>query len=208
MDALFNDKPFDLTDKPDSVRTIHARYEDIQEHFPEALKGPALPFFIDWPLGKVTLVEITAFSDEDAYAIFETMNDRGLSLSPTDMLKGYQLAIIDGDEAKLAANALWKQRILDLVSVGREEEADFSKAWLGTQHAQTIRERKPGATNQDLERIGTTFHKWVREETSRSGLKKRIDFREFVEVQFDRFSQHYIRLRRAAKEFTPGLEYV
>ena len=40
------------------------------------------------------LVEITAYSDEDAYTIFETMNDRGLSLTPTDMLKGYLLANI------------------------------------------------------------------------------------------------------------------
>ena len=43
---------------------------------------------------KVRLFEIRAASDEDAYTIFETMNDRGLSLTPLDMLKGYLLANI------------------------------------------------------------------------------------------------------------------
>ena len=36
------------------------------------------------------------------------MNDRGLSLNPTDMLKGYLLANIRDNEAKERANTLWK----------------------------------------------------------------------------------------------------
>ena len=55
------------------------------------------------------MVEITAYSDEDAYMIFETMNDRGLSLSPTDMLKGYLLANID-EAKRTAANTRWRQK--------------------------------------------------------------------------------------------------
>jgi uncharacterized protein with ParB-like and HNH nuclease domain len=50
------------------------------------------------------LVEITAYSDEDAYTIFETMNDRGLSLSPTDMLKGFLLANIEDPAKRLDAS--------------------------------------------------------------------------------------------------------
>ena len=50
--------------------------------FPEELRDDALPYFIDWLLENVHLVEITAYSDDDAYTIFETMNDRGLSLTP------------------------------------------------------------------------------------------------------------------------------
>lgn len=64
------------------------RYHDLEVYFPEELRDAALPYFIDWLLENVHLVEITAYSDDDAYTIFETMNDRGLSLSPTDMLKG------------------------------------------------------------------------------------------------------------------------
>lgn len=35
------------------------------------------------------MVEIVAYSDENAYTIFETMNDRGLNLTPSEMLKGF-----------------------------------------------------------------------------------------------------------------------
>ncbi len=66
-------------------------------------------YFIDWLLENVHLVEITAYSDDDAYTIFETMNDRGLSLSPTDMLKGYLLANID-PAARASTNNRWRDR--------------------------------------------------------------------------------------------------
>jgi len=87
MEALFDQQAFDVNGGSESVRNLLARYQDIEESFPEELRGVALPYFIDWLIENVHLVEITAFSDDDAYTIFETMNDRGLSLSPTEMLK-------------------------------------------------------------------------------------------------------------------------
>jgi uncharacterized protein with ParB-like and HNH nuclease domain len=95
MEALFNEQPFDPIGKAESVANLIGRYQDVEEYFPDELKDKALPYFIDWLKDKVHIVEITAYSDEDAYTIFETMNDRGLSLSATDMLKGYLLANID-----------------------------------------------------------------------------------------------------------------
>ena len=89
MEALFEQQAFDPTDKQESVQNIIARYQDIEALFPNDLRDEALPYFIDWLIEKVYLVEITAFSDDDAYTIFETMNDRGLRLSATDMVKGY-----------------------------------------------------------------------------------------------------------------------
>ncbi|MGD1907613.1 MAG: DUF262 domain-containing protein [Leptolyngbyaceae cyanobacterium] len=87
MEALFEGKSYDTTDKVESVVNLVGRYQDIDEVFPEELREKPLPYFVDWLLEKVNLVEITAYADEDAYTIFETMNDRGLSLSATDMLK-------------------------------------------------------------------------------------------------------------------------
>jgi uncharacterized protein with ParB-like and HNH nuclease domain len=88
MDVFLNGQPFDLTDRTESLQNLYQRYQDLEQSFPVELRGEALPYFIDWLLENVHLVEITAYSDDDAYTIFETMNDRGLSLSPTDMLKG------------------------------------------------------------------------------------------------------------------------
>ena len=94
MNALFNGDSFDDAEQPESVLNILARFQDIEEELPEALTGDALPYFADWLIENVHFVEITAYSDADAYTIFETMNDRGLSLTPTDMLKGYLLATL------------------------------------------------------------------------------------------------------------------
>ena len=65
-----------------------AAYTNIYEFFPETIDKNALPYFIDWLQNKIIVVEIIADSDENAYTIFETMNDRGLSLTPTEMPKG------------------------------------------------------------------------------------------------------------------------
>jgi len=132
MEALYSDKKeqIDLTDASESVRNLVSRYTDIEENFPEELRQEALPYFIWWLQQKVVLVEIIAFSDEDAYTIFETMNDRGLSLSPTDMLKGYLLANVNGTNNKDQLNELWKERLYDLIKISKEDEADFFKAWL------------------------------------------------------------------------------
>ncbi len=209
IESLYNNQTYESSDveQPESVRSISARYSDIVENFPDTLKNGSLPYFIDWLVDNVDLVEITAYSDDEAYTIFETMNDRGLSLSPTDMLKGYLLANITDPNEREKANELWKKRLLELIAIQGKEEEDFFKAWLRSKYADTIREGKKGAVNKDYEKIGA-FHKWVREEKDRIGLKRSDDYRDFVMRQFDRFASHYVRIRQAAQKLTPGMEYV
>ncbi len=208
LEALYNNQPFNANGNPESVHNIAARYDDIVDNFPETLENGALPFFIDWLKDNVDLVEITTYSDDEAYTIFETMNDRGLSLSPTDMLKGYLLANITNAEERAKANDLWKNRLSELSKSGKEEDADFFKAWLRAKYADSIRERRKGATNKDFDIIGTTFHKWVHDESKRIGLRSSTDFRDFVMNRFRSFSGHHIRVRQAARQLTPGLEYI
>jgi hypothetical protein len=119
MDALYTGQMTETVEQSESVANIVARYQDITKHFPEELKGDALPYFKDWLIENVHLVEITAYSDEDAYTIFETMNDRGLSLTPTDMLKGYLLANITDGDVRLGASKVWRDRIAECQQVGR-----------------------------------------------------------------------------------------
>lgn len=153
MEALYEGVPFDLLDRSESVQNLVQRYRDLETCFPQELRDDALPYFIDWLLENVHLVEITAYSDDDAYTIFETMNDRGLSLSPTDMLKGYLLANISEDK-RTQANIRWRDRIRELNDAGKEIESDCFKAWLRSQYATRIRERKKGAKPEDFDRIG------------------------------------------------------
>jgi hypothetical protein len=209
MEALFNQQsPFEEADQPESVRNILARYRTIEEHFPANLTTDALPFFVDWLIENVHLVEITAHSDDDAYTIFETMNDRGLSLTATDMLKGYLLANIGDSDMRMRAATVWKDRISALVHHDKDEDADAIKAWLRGQHASTIRERKKNAVPQDFDRIGTEFHRWVRDNTKALGLERSTDFAGFIERDLAFYTGQYLRLRKASHELTPGLETV
>lgn len=207
MEALFEGKPFDTTDQSESVQNIHERYQDMESHFPAELQGDALPYFADWLTEKVYLVEISAYSDEDAYTIFETMNDRGLSLSPTDMLKGYLLANMDPGR-RTQANNLWRQRVQELTTQSDDHGADFFKAWLRSQYAASIRERSKGATPEDFDRIGTEFHRWVRERREELGLKSLEDFFAFTCRDFDFYSKQYKLVRQAQSGPLDGLEHV
>jgi hypothetical protein len=207
MDALYEGQPFDVADRPESVQNLVQRYRDLETYLPEELREEALPYFIDWLLENVHLVEITAYSDDDAYTIFETMNDRGLSLSPTDMLKGYLLANIE-EAKRTSANIRWRDRIRELNEAGKEVESDCFKAWLRSQYATKIRERKKGAKPEDFDRIGTEFHRWLRDAALAVGLKHSDDFFRFIDRDFDFYSRQYLRLIEAAQKPVASLEHV
>ena len=208
MNALFNGDSFDDAGQPESVLNILARFQDIEDELPEALTGAALPYFADWLIENVHFVEITAYSDADAYTIFETMNDRGLSLTPTDMLKGYLLANITVTDRRNEASRVWRDRVAALQQLGKEEDADAVKAWLRSQHAQTIRERKRGAQPRDFDLIGTEFHRWVRDHEEPLSLTASPAFGCFIQEDFQFYSRWYERIRQAAETLTPGLEAI
>jgi hypothetical protein len=208
MDALYAGQTFEENGQSESVTNILGRYRDIEEQFPNGLRADALPFFADWLLENVHLVEITAYSDEDAYTIFETMNDRGLSLTPTDMLKGYLLANITDADVRNRASKVWRERITEFQEWGKEEDADAIKSWLRSQHSQKIRERKKGAKPEDFDLLGTEFHRWVRDQEKVLGLTSSSNFARFIERDFDFYARQYLRLRWAGWELLEGLEAV
>lgn len=195
MESLFNDQEFDPTGRHESVQNIVARYRDIEAHFPEDFTGGALPYFVDWLIENVHLVEITAYSDEDAYTIFETMNDRGLSLTPLDMLKGFILANITDEQKKVQASQIWKARVTALVEWGKDVDADAFKAWLRSQYANSTRERRKGAAPGDFDRLGSEFHRWIKDNQKDIGLLLGGDgFYRFVQRDMDFYTRTYEEL--------------
>lgn len=207
MVALYEDIPFDTTNCSISVQNMIGRYRDLESCFPDEVRADALPYFVDWLLENVHIVEITAHSDDDAYTIFETMNDRGLSLSPTDMLKGYLLANID-DYKRLKAHEIWRERIHTLTDSGKEAPADCLKAWFRSQYSTNIRERKKGARPRNFDRIGTEFHRWIRDESASIGLKQSDDFYRFVTCEFEFYSRQYSTIIEASEKFVKDLEHI
>lgn len=208
MEALFNQKPFDPNGNDASVRNVAARYEDIAGYLPEDLTGDALPYFLDWLIENVHMVEITAYADNDAYTIFETMNDRGLSLTPTEMLKGYLLTNITDPTKRNQANDMWRGRVQEINKLGKDVEPDAIKAWLRSCYAKKIRQSTKGAVPEDFDLIGTEFHRWVHDNDDELGLNTSDDFFTFINRDFRFYTRWYIRLIEAARHPTPGFEHV
>jgi hypothetical protein len=124
------------------------------------------------------------------------------------MLKGYLLANITDATTRNRASGIWKDRIAELGELGKEEDADAIKSWLRSQYAESIRERKRGATPLDFDLIGTEFHRWVRDHEKRLKLESSKDFARLVERDFSSYAHQYLRVRNAAETLTPGLECV
>ncbi|HRH97934.1 MAG TPA: DUF262 domain-containing protein [Prosthecobacter sp.] len=192
-----------------STLNMADRYSDIAEVFPGEIKERCLPFFIDWLKYNVVLVEIIAYSDDNAYTIFETMNDRGLNLTPTEMLKGYILSRIVQDKTRSKANEEWKKAMRSLGEHEKDEDQRFFQAWLRASFADTIRPGSAGSQNEDFEKIGTRFHSWVRENLKKMNLdpERSEDFERYVFEDFKFYRNAYLRVLKAQYTLTPELQH-
>lgn len=208
LSSILEEADFDAEGQPASIQNLCNRYETIRTRFPDDLLGPVLPYFSDWLQNRVMLVDIVASDQHMALEIFETMNDRGLRLSNTDMLKSFLLSEMRDEDTIRDLNERWRRRITELVDFEPNADAEFIKAWLRGNYAQTQRKRKSKAAPRDFEVIGTAFHKWVRDNRNEIGLGRSSDYRRFVEHEFLRLSDRYLQLRLACWEPDSGFEAV
>lgn len=208
MNAIFNDQPFDTTNVGESVKNLYGRYTDIIDVFPnDDITDNMLLHFCDWLAEKVFFIEIVATTEQDAHKVFVTMNDRGLSLTSTEMLKGYLLSEIKDDSKREKLNNIWKDKVFSLKKDDDKGDETFIKAWLRAQYAETIRETKAGAVNQDFDIIGGSFHKWVRDERDKLGLSTTDDFELFI-MKFSKFADVYRKIREAENTFAEKTKYI
>jgi len=213
LEKLFLTGSYTKKDDDDaSTINMSDRYTDITACFPDEIGKDEviLPFFIDWIKYNVVLVEIVAYSDENAYTIFETMNDRGLNLTPTEMLKGFLLSRFSTTSKRDKANEQWKMAVNELKEYESNEDQSFFQSWLRACYADTIRPGKAGSQNEDFEKIGTRFHSWFRENLPKIGLDPETpeDFEQFIGTHFKFYHSAYLRILEARWNFVPGLEHV
>lgn len=211
LEELYLYGNYEPTDEDDeSTRNMAARYLDIVNNFPEEIKSDALPYFIDWLKFNVMLVEIIAYTDENAYTIFETMNDRGLNLSPTEMLKGFILSRFNDRSKRQRANEFWRKSMQELHEFDKDEDLRFFQAWLRGQYAESIRPGRADSKNEDFEKIGTRFHSWVRDNLERLGLQNNDNgaYEDFINVKFKFFLSAYKKILYAGIKYRNDLPNV
>ena len=215
MQALW-DQNRAYTSENESNKNLLARYSDIEELFPDDLKGEALPYFIYWLKGKVLLLEIDTPSEDEAHTIFLTMNDRGLSLNSAEMLKAYIIQQVD-EADRDTVNKVWQQNITRIKNafdsqtsgVIKAEDVDFISAWLRAKYANSIRETKKGAEDRDFELLGEKFHNWVRlNARTEMQLTQPKQYKELVTIEMSLMTSLYLRIKAYSDKLTPGYEAV
>ncbi len=184
--ALLNDNTYAPSHSDSSsVKNIVERYADIAELWDDELT-PAIQNFAYWLVNKTLFSRVVADNEAFAYVIFETMNDRGLSLTQIEMLRSFLLANVlesrrgeaidrfDGIENRLK-------------TIQPKAASDFFKVFLRGHHAEDLSQKDPAT---DFNRIGSEFHRWVRDNGHRLGLVSPQGFLEFVD-RLDYFSRVY-----------------
>lgn len=177
------------------VQNIVDRYNDISECWNDKITEKNVVNFAYWIKEKVVFSKVWTNSDEFAYVIFETMNDRGLSLTQVEMLRSYLLANIDASE-RTKAMELFDETVKRLVGIKlsskSKAEFEFFKMYLRGHYAEDFSQTKNSTS--DFVRIGKEFHRWVRDnDKGLLKLKSSADYVLFIE-KIAYFSKQYEKI--------------
>lgn len=196
MLGLFENGAYEPTDIDRShVQKIVDRYNDISECWNEKINEANAASFAYWVLEKVMFSKVWANSDDFAYVIFETMNDRGLSLTHVEMLRSYLLANIDAssrDDALVKFDTTIDKLTAIKLPSKSKAESEFFKIFLRSHYAEDFSQ---GKDSSDFVRIGNAFHRWVRENEKLLKLKKSADYVNFVD-EIEYFAKKYALIQQ------------
>ena len=194
MKSLYENGEYSVkSSDPISVQNLVDRFSDIDECWRiDVINDSNIVWFMYWLKEKIMFSKVWTNSDEFAYVIFETMNDRGLSLTQIEMLRSYLLANID--EAKRNSimnefdNIIKRLTAINLSSKSKAE-FEFFKIYFREHYANNLSQAKN--TSSDFVKIGKEFHRWVRDSSKELGLNTSDDFIEFVN-RIIYFAEKYI----------------
>ena len=201
MLSLFNTGEYEVPkNATPSVVNLVNRYADIAECWDKRINETNIIPFVYWLKEKVMFSKVWTNSDEFAYVIFETMNDRGLSLTQVEMLRSYLLANIT-DDARDAAMAEFDGIIRSLsqikLSSKSKAEFEFFKMYFRGHYAEDLSQSKNSTS--DFVRIGKEFHRWVSENSKKLGLVKSVDYVEFIH-RIKYFADVYLKINTLIQE--------
>lgn len=210
-----DDDKLKIDEKVDSIsnitsgtRQLYNVFSSIENYLSEDISENLLPWFIDYLIQKVYLFEIGVPSEQNGHTVFVTMNDRGLKLSPIDLLKGYLLSKIQDDGANQAAHAKWVECVRMLGQIGSDEDSTFFKTWLRARYANSMRGKSKGDSAGDFDLIGEAYHRWIITNSSNIGLNNSDDYYDFVRNEISVYASHYEKIKKAESKFDPEFPHV
>jgi len=136
------------------------------------------------------------------------MNDRGLNLTPTEMLKGYVLSRITDKKHRNEINSIWKVEIQKLHEFDENADQVFFQAWFRAKYAVTIRPGKADSEDKDFELIGSRFHNWFKDSHKTIfKLQTSDDFYVFFKDQFPFFVKWFINIWNVENNFNKSMPH-
>ncbi|HHT9138734.1 MAG TPA: DUF262 domain-containing protein [Candidatus Wunengus sp. YC60] len=196
---------YNLSGKSLSINNLIGRYEDIGALLSEKTQNGALQQFIVWLKQNVIFSQIITYSDEDAYRIFEAMNDRGLDLTYTEMLKGYLLVKVEDEEKISELNKIWKETTNKINLCGENEDLKFFTAFFRAKYAKTTGQKIKDVEEGDFERIGSNFYRWLIQNENLTGIDNRQQLIKFLEKEIPYFARIYTMIYNASQNLIKGL---
>lgn len=183
-------------------------YQQIDTAIATDIKSNLMAKFFDYLTECVYLFEIGVPGEQDGHKVFVTMNDRGLKLSPIDLLKGFLLSSISTDNANQTAHAKWNESINKLRAIGSDEDSNFFKTWIRAKYASSSRGKKRGDAAGDFELIGDSYHRWMMDNKENIGLNNSDDFSELLTGTHPFYVDLYCKIKNAERTLTKDLAHV
>lgn len=189
---------FDAADATDPERALAERYADFDSIMPEEAAGPSVAAFSRWLLDEVVFAEIIARDENSAFQIFETMNNRGQPIRPSDLFRHYLLSRITDPTAREEASDSWRRESTALQAIAPGEDLVALRTVLQARYAvanspETV-EGSPG------------LHDWSPSAAIDNALGGAADFARFVSRDLVFYSRWYRKVKQAGSAYTPGLE--
>ena len=195
MLALYESGNYNAQDSDSiSVKNLVERYSNIADCWNDRITTENVVLFAYWIKEKVVFSRVWTNSDEFAYIIFETMNDRGLSLTQVEMLRSYLLANIN-EESRNRAMSDFDNVIKQLIEIKlhskSKAEFEFFKIYFRSHYADDLSQSKNYAS--DFTRIGNEFHRWLSDNNEKLQLTTLKDYIDFL-AKISYFAKIYNRI--------------
>ena len=186
------------TERNDSEQNIIARHHDIVQYWDEnqiEMDDHEVTLFAEWVLERVTVVKIVSTNRDSGFSIFETMNDRGLALRPTEMLRGLLLDRLPYEERN-DQRYLWDESIRKPKEWPPSQKRDYAEECVRT----WIRARY-SRSEEDYKGIGNKVHHWFRKELESTQEFSSLEIRRLIDTDFAFYSDQYHKIWRASHRY-------